>query len=96
MPGSDEPLPDPFAKVLADIHQQQASLSARPDAVEAQQLATTITTMPLVFPYGWPGYGTTAVSITGAQQIPVTDEKFQQIEQPMDIAMTSAGKMLTR
>ena len=66
MPGSDEPLPDPFAKVLADIHQQLASLSARLDAVEARQLATTITTMPLVFPYGWPGYGMTAVSITGA------------------------------
>jgi len=46
--------------------------------------------------YGWPGYGTTVVSITGAQQIPVTGEKLQQIEQPMDIAMTSAGKMLTR
>jgi len=44
--------------------------------------------------YGWPGYGTTVVSITGTQQIPVTGEKLQQIEQPMDIAMTSAGKML--
>ena len=39
---------------------------------------------------------TTAVSITGAQQIPATGEKLQQIEQPMDIAMASAGKMLTR
>ena len=83
MPGSNEPLPDPFAKVLADIHQQlaslsaqQASLSARLDAVEARQLATTITTMPLVFPYGWPGYGTTVVSITGAQQILVTGKKL--------------------
>ena len=46
--------------------------------------------------YGWPGYGTTVISITGAQQIPVTGEKLQQIEQPMDIAMTSVGKMLTR
>jgi len=46
--------------------------------------------------YSCPGYGTTIVSITGAQQIPVTGEKLQQIEQPMDIAMTSAGKMLTR
>ena len=46
--------------------------------------------------YGWPGYGTTVVSITSTQQIPVTGEKLQQIEQPMDIAMTSAGKMLTR
>ena len=46
--------------------------------------------------YGWPGYEMTVVSITGAQQIPVTGEKLQQIEQSMDIAMTSAGKMLTR
>ena len=57
MPGSDEPLPDPFAKVLADIYQQlvslsacQASLLARLDAVEARQSVTTITTMPPVFP----------------------------------------------
>ena len=46
--------------------------------------------------YGWPSYGTTVVSITGAQQIPVTGEKLQQIKQSMDITMTSAGKMLTR
>ena len=39
---------------------------------------------------------TTTITIIGAQQIQAEGEKLQQIEQPMDIAMTSAGKMLTR
>jgi hypothetical protein len=112
MPGSDEPLPDPFAKVLADIYQQLASLSARQvslsarqasllaclDAVEVRQSVTTITTMPLVFPCGLPGYGpaTPTITLTGAQQIQAEGEKLQQIEQPTDIATEPAGKMLTR
>jgi hypothetical protein len=67
MPGSNEPLPDPIAKVLAnlaplqdpmakvlvDLAYQVASLSARLDVMEARQRATTTTTtMPPVFPYG--------------------------------------------
>ncbi|CAD6339491.1 unnamed protein product [Miscanthus lutarioriparius] len=52
--------------------------------------------MPSGFPYGWPGYGTTTVSMIGAQQIPIEGEKLQQIEQPMDIPTAPMGKMLTR
>jgi hypothetical protein len=96
MPGSDEPPPDPMAKVLADLAHQVASLSARLDVMEARQRATTTTTtMPPVFPYGWPGYGMPAVSITGVQQIQDEGKKLQQIEQPTDIATEPAGKMLT-
>jgi len=103
MPGSDEPPPNPFTKVLADIYQQlaslsahQASLLARLDAVEARQSVTTITTMSPVFPCGLPGYGpvTPTITITGAQQIQTKGEKLQLIEQPTDMAMEPAGKML--
>jgi hypothetical protein len=84
-----------MAKVLADLALQMASLSACLDTLESQQRATTTTTtMPLVFPYGWPSYGLTAISIT--QQIQDEGEKLQQIKQPMDIVTEAAGKMLTR
>jgi len=61
MPGSDEPPPDPIAKVIADLAQQVASLWMRVEALESQQSATTTT--PLGFPYGLPGYGT-AVAVS--------------------------------
>jgi hypothetical protein len=42
--------------------------------------------------FPWAGYGTTAVSIIGGQQIQGEGEKLQQIEQPMDITTALQGR----
>jgi hypothetical protein len=49
--------------------------------------------LPPVFPYGVPGYGTPLLSFQDIQ--PMVQPTLQQIEQAMDITTELTGKMLT-
>ena len=60
--------PDPTAKALADLAHTVADLSSRFANMEARitPAPSLAASLPLVFPYGLPGYGMTAMSSPGA------------------------------
>jgi hypothetical protein len=51
MPGSDEPLWDQIAKVLADINAQQAHLNSQLAPMEIHQASSSAGAVPQSFPY---------------------------------------------
>jgi hypothetical protein len=60
---------------------------------------SAVASLPLVFPYRMPGYGTTLLPSTPLLSFldmqPTVQPTLQQIEQAMDITTEPAGKMLT-
>jgi len=74
--GAPPPAPDAITKALAEIAQQlatlnagqawlfaqQASMQSCLATVESHQASSSAAAMPQVFPYGLPGYGTSALS----------------------------------
>jgi hypothetical protein len=98
MPGYDEPLPvtstpmtpDQLTAAITDLARSVATIQSYL-GIPPLQLASwplpqsAVASLPPVFPYGMPGYGTTLLSF----------QDGQQIEQAMDITTKPAGKMLT-
>jgi hypothetical protein len=95
IPGYDEPLsitsspitPDQLTAAITDLARSVAAIQSYLGIPLLPQ--STVASLPLVFPYGMLGYGTTLQSFQDVQST------LQQIEQAMDITTEPAEKMLT-
>jgi hypothetical protein len=112
MPGYDEPLPvtsspmtpDQLTAAITDLARSVATIQSYlgiPPLQPAGWLLpqSAMVSLPPVFPYGMPGYGTALLPGTPLllfQDVqPPVQPTLQQIEQAMDITTEPPGKMLT-
>jgi hypothetical protein len=106
MPGYDEPLPvtsspmtpDQLTAAITDLARSVAAIQSYLGIPPLQPASwplsqSGVASLPPVFPYGMPGYGTTLLSFQDVQ--PTVQPTLEQIEQAMDITTEPVGKMLT-
>jgi hypothetical protein len=106
MPDYDEPLPvtsspmtpDQLTAAITDLARSVAAIQSYLGIPPLQPASwslpqSVVASLPPVFPYGMPGYGTTLLPFQDVQ--PTVQPTLQQSEQAMDITTEPAGKMLT-